>query len=65
MPYEGSNPSLPMRNFMYGLTDKKNADDNPPEENKEVNEKKQDTFLMISVLLFAIGWWFLRKLSGY
>jgi hypothetical protein len=50
---------------MDEITDKKNAVNSPPEENKEVNEKKQNTFLIISVLLFALGWWFLRKLSGY
>jgi len=50
---------------MGEITDRKNADNNPPEKNKEANEKKQNTFLIISVLLFALGWWFLRKLSGY
>jgi len=29
------------------------------------NTKKHDFFLMIFVIFFALGWWFLRKLSGY
>jgi len=47
--------------------DKEIAEPNPSpaEENKKDNGKKQDAFLILFVIFFAVGWWFLRKLSGY